>query len=470
MSQQAAADACIAHSERGERSVEHPALVLGACILASSLAFVDGSVVNVGLPAIGHSLHGSAEDLQYVINAYLLPLSALLLLGGAAGDRFGRRGTLIFGVALFGISSVACAVAPGVAWLLVARAAQGTGAAFLLPNSLAILGGSFTGEARGRAIGTWSASSAIGAAIGPVLGGWLIDAFDWRGIFLLNIPLALGAIGLAAAVIREPPREGKRAPLDLTGAIVVTASLVALTWGLTIGTGKSGWSPEALAAVGGGMFLLAAFLWLEKRKGDAAMIPLGLFGSRDFVGLTVLTLLLYGALGGLFVLVPYLLIQAGGFSGTAAGAALLPFPIVLALSSRAMGALAGRIGSRLPLSIGPIVVAAGFLLFLRAGPATSYWSGMLPAILVIALGMAGAVAPLTSAVLASVDARHTGSASGLNSAVARLGGLIATALLGGVFATGGAALFGAFHVAAVACAAASLAAGIAAFIFIGRHS
>jgi EmrB/QacA subfamily drug resistance transporter len=443
-------------------------LVLTTCILASSLAFVDGSVVNVGLPAIGRNLQGGAADLQWIVNAYLLPLSALLLLGGALGDRFGRRGILIFGVALFGVGSAGCTVAPGVTSLLAARAFQGVGAALLLPNSLAILGSAFSGEARGRAIGTWSASSAAAAALGPVLGGWIIDTIGWRAIFLLNLPLAFGAIALAALFVREQEREANSAQLDFAGALLASLALGALTWGLTVGSGHAGWSAFALAAVGLGTVLLGAFLWVERARGDAAMMPLALFASSDYVGLTVLTALLYGALGALLVLVPYLLIQGMGFSGTAAGAALVPFPVVLALSSRTMGGIAGRIGSRLPLSIGPMIVGAGFLLLLRVGEGSNYWSAVLPAILVISLGMAGAVAPLTTAVLTSVDPRHMGSASGLNSAVARTGGLIATALLGSVFAAGGVQLFAAFHVTAIACAIASVAAGVAAFLLVRR--
>jgi EmrB/QacA subfamily drug resistance transporter len=446
----------------------HPAMVLTTSILASSLAFVDGSVVNVGLPAIGRSLHAGGADLQWIINAYLLPLSALLLLGGALGDRFGRRGILIFGVALFGAGSVLCTVAPDLSLLLGARALQGAGAALLLPNSLAILGATFSGEARGRAVGTWSAASAMSAAIGPVLGGWLIDAFGWRTIFLINIPLAIGAIVLALTFVRPPERGAKEAPLDWLGALLATASLGALTWGLTIGSGRAGWSTAALDAVAAGTVLLGAFLWNEMRKRDLAMMPLTLFRSSDFIGLTVLTLLLYGALGALLVLVPYVLIDGMGYSGTAAGAALLPFPIVLALTSRAMGALAGRSGSRLPLTMGPMIVAAGFLLLLRVNDNSAYWGGLLPAVLVISIGMAGAVAPLTTAVLTSVDARHEGSASGLNSAVARLGGLIATALLGGVFTASKQELFSAFHIAVIACATAAAMAGLAAFVFVGR--
>jgi len=463
-----AGDLCTVQSAAAKVRPAHATLVLTACILASSLAFVDGSVVNVGLPAIGQSFQGDAEDLQWVINSYLLPLSALLLLGGAAGDRFGRRRMLIFGVTVFGVSSALCAAAPNLVWLLVARALQGTGAALLLPSSLAILGSSFSGEARGRAVGTWSAVGAIGGAIGPVLGGWLIDNFGWRGIFLLNIPLAVGAAGLALAYIRDPILSEQR-QIDLAGALLAAVSLGLLTWSLTIGAGRSGWSAEAIVALIAGVILFAAFLWVEWRRGDNAMMPLVLFRSSDFVGISILTLLLYSALGGLFVLVPYVLIRGAGFSSTAAGAALLPLPLILAATSRAMGGLSGRIGSRLPLTIGPVVVAAGLLLFLAFDSESDYWRGMLPAIVVVAVGMAGAVAPLTTAVLASVDARHTGAASGLNSALARIGGLIATALIGGVIAAKGEALFTAFHIAVSVGAITALAAGVAAFLLV-RHS
>lgn len=461
-------DVCAARSVAAA-PCNHPAFVLTTCILASSLAFVDGSVVNVGLPAIGHSLRANGADLQWVINTYLLPLSALLLLGGALGDRFGRRRILILGVGLFALASLLCAVAGGLGWLFAARTLQGAGAALLLPNSLSILGAAFSGEARGRAIGTWSAASSAAAAVGPVLGGWLIDAFGWRLIFLINIPLAIVAIVLAITFVRDPQRDRQESPLDIWGALLATLSLVAFTWGLTLGTGRAGWSAFALSAVGGGVVLFGGFLWVEKQQGDKAMTPLALFASREFLGLTLLTLLLYGALGALLVLIPFLLIQGVGFSGTAAGAALLPFPIVLTLTSRAMGGVAGRIGSRIPLTVGPVMVAAGFLLLLRASPASGYWGGILPAILVISAGMAGAVAPLTTAVLSSVDARHTGSASGLNSAVARTGGLIATALLGVVFSAKGPELFTAFHHAALACAIASFGAGAAAFVLVGRR-
>jgi EmrB/QacA subfamily drug resistance transporter len=463
-----AGDICAAESTAFRRNADHPGMVLTASILASSLAFIDGSVVNVGLPAIGHSLHADASDLQWIVNAYLLPLSALLLLGGALGDRFGRRRILIAGIALFAAASALCGVAPSLFWLLAARAAQGTGAALLLPNSLAILGNAFSGEARGRAIGTWSAASAVTAAIGPVLGGWLIDAAGWRWIFFINLPVAAAAIVIALAFVRDPPRDTEGGRLDFLGAVLATAALAALTWGLTIGTGRAGWSLLAFCAVACGAVLSALFLWVEWRRGDTAMTPLAIFGSKSFAGLTLLTLLLYGALGGLLVLVPYILIQGAHYSAIEAGAALLPFPVVLALASPVMGSIAGRYGPRIPLSVGPVVVGAGFLLLLLLTPSSTYWIGVFPAVLVISLGMAGAVAPLTTAVLSSVDPRHTGSASGLNSAVSRAGGLIATALLGGVLAASGPALYMAFYAAAVAGAIVSILAGAAAFLLVGN--
>ena len=461
----AACDSAAAHAQ-DHGATEHPRLVLTTCILASSLAFIDGSVVNVGLPAIGRSLHADAADLAWTINAYLLPLSALLLLGGAAGDRFGRARLLIVGTALFAVASLACAFAPTLGWLLFGRAAQGVGAALLMPNSLAILGGAFQGEARGRAIGVWAATGAMTGAVGPVLGGWLIDGVGWRAIFWINLPLALGAIILAARYVREPKAEGRPAPLDLAGAAFATTALLALTWGLTAGSGREGWGTSSAGAVAAGAALLAAFLYVEGRKGDMAMMPLALFGSTAFAGLTALTFLLYGALGGLLVLLPYLLIAEAGYSATGAGAALLPFALILSATSPLMGALAGRIGGRWPLTVGPIVVAAGFVLLTRIATGADYWTQVLPAVVVIALGMAGAVAPLTTAVLSSVDARHTGSASGLNSAVARTGGLVATALLGGVLAAQGAALVSQAHTAALLGAGLCLAAGLCAWLLL----
>ena len=438
----------------------YPRLIIATTILASSLGFIDGSVVNVGLPAIGRSFHADAVGLQWVVNAYLLPLSALLLLGGAAGDRFGRRRLLIAGVLSFGLASLACAAAPTLIWLLLARFVQGASAAMLMPNSLAILGQSFSGAAKGRAIGIWAATGAAAGAIGPVLGGWLIDAGSWRLAFLINIPLSMAAIALAYRYVDRDviDTSGK---LDWSGGALATAGLGLATWALTEGSGRA-WSQSVAVVLLAGIVISILFLLAERRLGDKAMMPLSLFGSASFVGLTLLTFLLYAALGGLIVLVPFVLIQAAGYSATQAGAALLPLPLVVAAASPAAGALAAKVGPRWPLIVGPLIVAAGFLLALRIGSGTSYWLGVFPAMVVIALGMAGAVAPLTTAVLMSVDSRHTGAASGLNSAVARTGSLVATALIGPVIASSGSNLLSAFDVAAaigaVICTAASVSA------------
>ncbi len=445
---------------------KHARAVLLTTILASSLAFIDGTVVNVGLSSIGHSLGADAADMQWLINAFMLPLSTLLLLGGAVGDHFGRTRWLVMGTAVFAIASLGCALAPTLPWLLAARVAQGVSAAFLMPNSLALLGASFSGEARGRAIGIWAAAGAAMAAVGPVLGGWLIDTIGWRSIFYLNLPPAIGAIVLALKYVPDPPRSGKTLPLDLPGALLATVAMGALTWGLTIGSGKSGWTMQAIAWCCTGIALMIAFVLVEKWRGARAMMPLALFGSGTFIGVTLLTLFLYGALGALTVLMPYVLIHTSGYSATQAGAALLPLAIILAVLSPLMGKFAGRIGPRWPLSIGPLGVAAGFLLLLSIGEQTDYWTAILPGVVVLALGMAGAVAPLTTAVLSSVDERYTGAASGFNSAIARSAGLIATASLGSAFGASGAALVGAFHTTVWACAISSAAAAAAAFALV----
>ena len=351
-----------------------PNLVLITTVLASSLAFIDGSVVNVGLPAIGSAFRASAVDLQWVINAYLLPLSALLLLGGAAGDRFGRVRVLVIGTAIFGIASLACAIASSMFWLLLLRGLQGVGSALLMPNSLAILGASFAGEARGRAVGIWASVGAVMSATGPVLGGWLIDTVGWRAIFLINLPLAVGVIVLAILFVHDAREKAAAVALDFPGGFLATASLGALTLGLTIGSGSEGWTLSALLVITAGVILMLGFLAVERSMGNRAMMPLSLFGSASFVGLTLLTFLLYGVIGALLILVPYVLIQAAGYSGTQAGATLLPFSAMLAAASPIVGALAGRAGVRAPLTIGPIVMAAGFLLILRIGPQADYWT------------------------------------------------------------------------------------------------
>jgi EmrB/QacA subfamily drug resistance transporter len=465
----AAGDTAIAHSAKTSACGAHPRLVLATTTLASGLAFVDGSVVNVALPTIAQSLDADAAALQWVVNSYLLPLSALLLLGGAAGDHFGRRRLLMAGTTVFALASLGCALAPGLPALLAARLVQGIGAAMLMPNSLAILGQTFSGASKGRAIGIWAATGAAMGAIGPVIGGWLVDLGSWRAIFILNLPLACAAIFLAGRFVPEDPH-GSAYPLDTRGGILATAGLAALTWALTVGSSTRGWTLSALIAVGLAVLLLVCFLRVEARRGAKAMVPITLFASKSFVGLTIFTFLLYAALGVLFVLLPYVLIKGAAYSGTAAGAALLPLPLILTVSSPAAGALASRIGARIPLGVGPLVVAAGFILALRVDSSANYWTGVLPMILVIALGMSAAVAPLTTAVLTSVDAAHTGSASGFNSAVARTGGLMATALLGSVLAAEGHQLLVAFHLAMAICAATCIAASLSAFALLARDT
>lgn len=447
--------------ERTEKGpAVHPRWTLAATILASSLAFIDGSVVNVALPEIGRSLDAGPADLQWTVNAYLLPLSALLLLGGAAGDQIGQRRLLIAGIAIFLVASLGCALSPTTEILLAARALQGVGAAMLMPNSLGILGNAFTGEAKGRAIGTWAAVGAIASAVGPPLGGWLIEVAGWRTIFYLNLPVGAAAIVIAWRYVAED--KGSGAPLDWAGAALVTLGLGLLTWSLTIWSNRRVVDAVILTSLAAGLALLAAFLVVERARGEAAMMPLSLFASKAFAGLTFLTFALYGALGGLLVLLPYLLINSG-YSPLEAGLALLPFPLIIGLASRRIGQLSADAGPRWPLTLGPVAAGAGFLLLYCTDPAAGYWLGVLPGILVIALGMAGAVAPLTTAVLSAVDNRHMGTASGFNSAIARTGGLIATALVGVVLLQSGNALLSAFRIAAIFGAILAFAAGLAAW-------
>ena len=439
---------------------------LVACILASSLSFVDGSVLSVALPAIKASYGARAEQVQWVVNAYLLPLSALLLLGGALGDHFGRRRLLVIGTSIFALASLVCALAPSLPILLAARAAQGIGAALLLPNSLALLNAAFSGENRGRAIGIWAAAGAAAAAIAPLIGGWLVDSVGWPAIFYINLPLALGAIGLAWKFVAESgdPGAGRT---DYPGALLATGGLGGVTYALTLWSASGRWSAAAIAAAAVGSVLLAGFLFAEHRRGNRAMMPLALFAGRCFSGLNLLTFLLYGAFAAAMLLIPYVLITSGGYSPVEAGLALLPLPILMTAASPKMGSLASRIGPRIPLTIGPLVVGAGMLLAWLMQPGSSYWAGVFPTILVMALGMTIAVAPLTSSVLGSVEEKHVAMASGFNSAVARTGGLIATALLGSVLGSNGVQLFAGFHAAMVVSAIVAAAAGLVALTMLG---
>jgi EmrB/QacA subfamily drug resistance transporter len=306
----------------------HPRLTLAATILGSSVAFIDGSVVNVALPALQRDLGAASSGLSWTINAYLLPLGALILMGGGAGDHFGRRRLFMIGLSVFTAASVACAVAPDLSFLLAGRFLQGLGAALLMPNSLAILGATFTGEARGRAIGTWAAVGALAGAVGPLIGGWLVDSVGWRSIFFLNVPIAGAAFFLAWRYVAESRDAADPAPLDWAGAALATTSLGLLTWALTAASGQAA-SSLVWVAAGAGAVLMAGFLVLEGKRGDRAIMPLSMFATMSFVGLTLLTFFLYGALGGLLVLLPFLLIKVASLSAVSAGAALLPVPLRL---------------------------------------------------------------------------------------------------------------------------------------------
>lgn len=445
----------------------HPTATLVATILGSSVALIDGSVMNVALPVLGRDLGASASGLAWTINAYLLPLGALILLGGSAGDHFGRRRLFVAGLCCFALASIVCVLAPDLDTLLAGRALQGLGSALLLPNSLAILGAAFRDEERGRAVGSWAAAGALAGALGPLVGGWLVDTVGWRSIFFLNLPVAAGAVWLGQRFVEESREHGIVAPLDWLGAALSTAVLGLSTWALTAASGRSITTLQCLLAAGAAVLLLVVFLRLERQRGGRAIMPLALFSSRSFVGLTILTFLLYANLGALFVLLPYLLMRAGGATAVAAGAALLPLPLVIGIGSRLTGRLAGRSGARWLLVSGAAIVAFGFALYALDGSLMDGRHLLMPTV-VVAMGMGLCVAPLTTSVMASVDADHVGTAAGFNSAVARIGGLVATALLGFVFAIDGppAALIAAFRIATVCCAASAAVAALSALILI----
>ncbi|HEU4957456.1 MAG TPA: DHA2 family efflux MFS transporter permease subunit [Sphingomicrobium sp.] len=439
-----------------------PRWTLVMSVSASSLSFIDGSILNVALPAIRASTGAGAAEVQWVVNAYTLPLAALILLGGALGDHHGRRLWLVIGTGLFGIASVVCALSGSLEMLLAGRALQGVGAALLLPNSLALLNGAYQGEARGQAIGTWAAAGAIAAAIAPLIGGWLVEHVGWPSIFYINLPLVVAAIIVALTRVAEV-KEPEKARLDGLGAGLATLGLGASTYGLTLWSQQFALNPTAtVALVAGAAFLIAFLLW-ERRLGDKAMVPLSLFENRCFSALNLMTFLLYGAFGGSLLLIPYVLIEAGGYSPIQAGLSLLPLSILLGLASPLMGKLAVRLGPKIPLTIGPVIVGLGLLLGTRIAEYQAYWTHAFPAILTMSIGMTLAVAPLTSTVLAAVEKHQTGMASGFNSAVARLGGLIVVAMLGAVLVNSGEGLLAPFATTLIAMAITAALAGAAAF-------
>ena len=397
-------------------------------MLGSGLAALDGTVVGIALPAIGKQFHADVASLQWVVTGYTLSLAGLLLLGGSLGDRFGRRRVFIVGVAWFAVASVFCGIAPSAGFLVAARILQGAGSALLTPGSLAILEASFVPEDRGKAIGAWSGFGGLATAIGPFLGGWLIQAVSWRLVFFINPPLAAAVIVIAARHVPESRDETMSGRIDYVGAGLVTLALTGLTFGL-IKAGSAGWtSGTVVGALVIGAASLVVFVKVE-RTHPMPLLPLGIFRSIQFTAANAVTFVVYAALGGGLFLLPIELQVVAHYSPIASGAALLPVTfIMLGLSARS-GDLAARIGPRLQMSIGPLIIAAGMIMLTRAGPTGSYLSSVLPGVVVFGLGLAVNVAPLTSTVLAAAPAEHAGIASAVNNDVARTAGLIAVAVL-----------------------------------------
>ncbi|MFF5844036.1 MFS transporter [Streptomyces massasporeus] len=399
--------------------------ILLTTVLGSSMAMLDSTVVNVALPRIGRDLDANLSALQWTVNAYMVTLAGLILLGGALGDRFGRRKVFVVGVVWFAVASLLCGIAPNAGVLIAARALQGVGGALLTPGSLALIQASFHPDDRGRAVGLWSGFGGIGAAVGPFVGGWLVDGPGWRWVFLLNVPLALVCVPVALRHVPESGDQQAHGRFDVLGAVLGALALALVTYALIEAGG--GGAVVVVSAVAG-LAAAVAFVVVERRRPDP-MMPLDIFASRQFTAVNLVTLCVYAALGGFFFLAALQLQVVVGYSALAAGTALLPTTVLMLLLSARSGELAGRIGPRIPLTVGPLLCAAGMLMMLRVGPGASYVADVLPALVVLGLGLVTLVAPLTATVLGSVSVVRAGLASGINNAAARAAGLIAVAAL-----------------------------------------
>ncbi|MFG1799318.1 MFS transporter [Micromonospora carbonacea] len=451
-----------------------------AAILASGMVFLDSTVVNVALPRLGADLDATVAGLQWTINGYLLMLAAFVLLGGALGDRFGRRRVFLLGVVWFAVASALCGLAQDTGWLIAARFLQGAGGALLTPGSLSVLQSSFHPDDRGRAIGTWSGLAGVSTALGPFVGGWLVDALSWRWIFFINLPLAVPVVLAALRWVPESrdvdaSRTGSgRRRFDVAGALLGALGLGGVTYALIDAPARGVTSPPVLASVLVGVLAAVAFVLVERRRGDTAMLPTGLFGSRLFSVLNVFTVVVYAALGGFTFFLAVYLQNVVGWSAMLTGLATVPMTVLLLVGSSRAGALSARIGPRLPLTIGPVVAALGLLLLRGVGPGASYWTDVLPGVALFGLGLTLVVAPLTASVLAAVADRFAGVASGFNNAASRAGGLLAVAalpLLVGLSGTGyeqAAALTDAFRGAMLWCAGGLLAGAAMAGLLIHR--